>query len=367
MRHPGHSRHTGHPGHPNHLGHHHRPPPRWALTFLFSLFVFFILLVTMLIVGVSIFLLTHAGILTNTSGNMPNFLFQIVLFAVPSIVVGTVVATTVSRFPLKPVNRLINGMNKLAQGDFDTRISMGENPVGKEIEASFNTLASDLQNTEVLRSDFVNNFSHEFKTPIVSIRGFAKLMQKEGLSEQQRNEYLSIIVEESGRLSVMATNILELTKLENQSILTDTYRYNLSEQLRNCILLLERGWSEKRLNISASFDEHFITANEDMLKQVWINLTDNAIKFSLPDGELFFSISESMHSITVSIKNNGDSLDESARNRVFDKFWQGDTSHSTKGTGIGLSIAKRVVVLHGGQISVSSDNGETVFTVELPK
>lgn len=342
-------------------------PPRAALTLIFSAIVFCILAITMFIVGSVVFLLTRAGVLADISAGSPGILLPIGVFALASMLVGTIVAAVVSGFPLKPVNMLIGGMNRLASGDYEARLDMGTHPVGQDIADSFNILAVELQNTEMLRSDFVNNFSHEFKTPIVSIRGFAKLLQKGNYSDVQQREYLDIIVDESNRLAEMATNILNMTKIENQSILTDVTRFNLSEQIRSSILLLEKKWSQKNLTVSADFDEYDVHANEELLKQVWINLMDNAVKFSPEAGEIGVSITQTPDMITVSVKNNGPEISAEDQKRIFHKYWQGDTSHASEGTGIGLSMVKRITELHKGSISVNSSPEETVFSVALPK
>lgn len=339
-------------------------PPRLILTIVFATVVFVILVITMTIVGTVIVILDQAGIIQ--AFTTPDILFPSIAFGIASILIGTLVATILSSIPLKPFNTIITGMNKLANGEYKTRIELGHFPLSSEISSSFNTLACELENTEMLRSDFVNNFSHEFKTPIVSICGFAKLLQKESISKEHQKEYLDIIVEESTRLSEMATNILNLTKVENQSILTDITCFNLSEQLRNCVLLLENKWSKKGLTIDADFDEYRIDACEELLKQVWINLVDNAIKFTPENGEIHITITQLTDIVTVSFKNNGPKMSEEEITRIFDKFWQGDTSHATEGTGIGLSIAKRIVELHMGTISVKSSREETIFSVELP-
>jgi signal transduction histidine kinase len=337
---------------------------RAALTIIFTIVVFIILVITGFIIGGTLFLLAKAGILGEI--DLPRMVAPIAMLAISSIVIGTIVATVLSRIPLRPVNTLINGMNRLAGGDYGVRLELGHHSVTTEVSESFNALAEELQNTEMLRSDFVNNFSHEFKTPIVSIRGFAKLLQKGNLPEEQRREYLGIIVDESTRLADMATHVLELTKFENQSILTDVTRFNLSEQIRNCVLLLEKKWSQKELTIAAEFDEYEIEANEEMLKQVWINLIDNAVKFSQAGGEIGLSVTKTADAVAVSVKNNGAEITEEDKKRIFNKFYQGDTSHASEGTGIGLAIVRRIVELHRGKISVVSSPQETVFTVSLP-
>lgn len=340
------------------------PPSRILLTFIFAAIVFFVLVVTMFIVGTAVYILTETGLLDRIES--PNFLLPTAVFALVSIILGTAVAAIMGRVPLKPVNKLISGMNSLAGGNFDTRIEMKGNPVGREISESFNILAEELKNTEMLRADFINNFSHEFKTPIVSIRGFAKLLKKGNLSEAQQQEYLDIILTESSRLADMATNVLNLTKVENQSILSDITHFNLSEQIRDCILLLEKKWTRKNLTILADFDEHFIDASEELLMQVWINLLDNAIKFSDEGGEVGVTIAQAADTIVVQVQNSGPMIGEDEMKRVFNRFWQGDTSHAAEGTGIGLSIASRIVQLHKGDISASSTTSETVFSVLLP-
>ena len=200
----------------------------------------------------------------------------------------------------------------MAAGNYKTRLSAGTvvryYPGIAEVTDSFNTLAQELENTEMLRSDFINNFSHEFKTPIVSIAGFAKLLKRANLTNEQKQEYISIIEEELLRLAAMATNVLNLTKVENQTILTDVSTYNLSEQLRSCILLLENKWTKKDLDFQLCFGEHNIEANEELLKQVWINLLDNAIKFSPDKHCIEICINEQENAVSVSILNSGSEI-----------------------------------------------------------
>ena len=339
--------------------------PRTMLTIIFSLIVFIIMVITMAIVVALIYLLVHTGVVV-PHFQSPSVLYPILLFALISIVTGTVVAAILSAFPLKPVNILVDGMNRLANGDYDARITLGRSQVGNDLAKSFNNLADELSNTEVLRSDFVNNFSHEFKTPIVSIRGFAKLVQKGNLSKDKQDEYLKIIVDEISRLADLATNALNLTKVENQTILTDITEFNLSEQLRNSILLLEQKWASKDLIMLPDFDEHTIEANEELLKQIWINLIDNSIKFAPEKSTVTVTIQENGDTLRVQITNVGIKIDERDQRRIFNKYWQADTSHASEGSGIGLSIANRVAVLHEGLITVDSTDERTKFIVDLP-
>lgn len=343
---------------------------QFGLTFLLAFIVFCSMTATMLITTFFALLLIRTGVIATPEGVTALAWRMVLIIALISFPVGILVAAIATKVPLKPIRELIDGMDRLSSGDFATRVTPGSvmknYPHYVQLAESFNKMAAELENTEVLRSDFINNFSHEFKTPIVSIAGFARLLKKGNLSPTQQREYLGIIEEESLRLSYMATNVLNLTKIENQSILTDTTQFNLSEQLRSCVLLLEDEWARKELDFQMEFGEISITANEEMLKEVWINLLDNAIKFSPQCGEIRLDIHRTESAIRVSVTNFGSEIPAASHQRIFDKFYQVDKSHAGKGNGIGLAIVKRVAELHGGRVSVSSGNGVTTFTVELP-
>lgn len=343
---------------------------RMSLTLVLAAFVFAILLAAIGLTSFGLWILTKTGVMVDVDGQIK--LGSVILFMfLVSIVIGGVIAFFSSRLPLKPINALINQMNRLASGDFKARLRFGatlsSHPAFKEISTSFNTMAEELENTEMLRSDFINNFSHEFKTPIVSITGLAKLLSKGDLSEEEKRVYLSAIEEESARLSAMATNVLKLTKVENQTILTDISRFNLSEQIRSAVLLLEAKWSNKNIDLALELEEFEIEGNEELLKEVWINLIDNAIKFTPSFGTVSIDIISSNGKLCVKIGNTGSVISEEEQKKIFRKFYQSDKSHSTQGNGIGLAIVNKIVELHKGDISVNSDKDGTVFTVVLPK
>lgn len=344
---------------------------RCELFLFFSAITFAIFVVSLLCVTALAYFIVRTGALHIVEKDLPGSGRLIVFMAITSAVIGLIIVTLSAKSLLKPVNRLINNMNQLASGNYSTRMSFGkpfgDSTVMKSISDSFNTMAEELQNTEVLRSDFINNFSHEFKTPIVSIAGFAKLLKRGNLSEQQQKEYIDIIEEESMRLSYMATNVLNLTKVENQTILTDVSSYNLSEQLRSCILLLENKWTAKNLEMYIDFGEYDISANEELLKHVWINLLDNAVKFSPEYGILDVKADQDKDFITVTISNNGEPIPPEVQKKIFNKFYQADESHSSEGNGIGLAIVKKVIELHHGSVSIDSKDNLTSFIVKLPK
>lgn len=344
---------------------------RLSLTLLFSVTVILIFIIVLLLAGFGLYFLLEIGVLTSLESGEEVLTTELILtFVAACTIVGSTMTFLISRYPLKPVNGLMNIMGRLASGDFTARIRITQPwdrfPGLVELADNFNKMAEELQNTELLRSDFINNFSHEFKTPIVSIAGFAKLLKRERLTPQQMG-YVRIIEEESLRLSDMATNVLDMTRVENQTILTDVSTYNLSEQLRTCILLLSSKWEKKELDFALDFHEHMITGNEELLKHVWLNLIDNAVKFSLQGGVVEVTIAESTQMLTVCVSNRGITIPPEKQQRIFNKFYQADESHATQGNGIGLAIVKKVVALHLGSVSVRSEEGKTDFFVQLPK
>lgn len=343
---------------------------RISLMLLFSGIVLIFLLVTTIIVGLVVFFLVSRGTL-QFGKNELNGVSVIFILVLLSAIIGTALAFGTLRFPLKPVNKILNALKRLSSGDYSVRLHFrgifAKHPTVAELTDSFNKMASELEQTEMLRSDFINNFSHEFKTPIVSITGFAKLLKRGNLSDERRAECLDIIEEESIRLSRMATNVLNMTKVENQTILTDVSSFNLTEQIRTCVLMLEGKWSKKQIDLILPDEEYYISGNEELMMQVWLNLLDNAIKFS-PDGEeVNFSIEEKNKFIEVSVSNKGKRIPEESVEKIFNKFYQADESHATEGNGIGLAVVKKIVDLHGGKVSVTSSEELTKFIVVLPK
>ena len=334
--------------------------------YFFSFAVGIILLATLgILLGVS-FLLLYFKVIDLTTSPYAGLIY-IIIFLVSSIIIGTFVSFLASKFVLNPINRLIEGMNSLSEGKFNTRIDMGRYKEMKQLAESFNNLAKEMENNEMLHYDFVNNFSHEFKTPIASINGLITLLKNKKLPENKKIQYLNIIEEEAERLLAMTSNILNLSKVENKSILKDVEKYNLSEQIRNCILLLEKKWSRKKLTLSLDFDEFYIKANVDMMKQVLFNLLDNAIKFADENTELKVSIEENSKETKILIDNIGIEIKEEDKTKIFNKFYQVDSTHSKEGNGIGLSIVKHIIDLHRGKIDVQCQDGHTIFIVSIPK
>lgn len=343
---------------------------RLALTLLISGIVFLTNAVVMLLTIGAVYGLARLGIIEMSGGQvgLPELLRFLICV---SLIIGFLLASLTGRIALKPIKRMIDQLDRLASGDFKARLHFGkpiaDHPAFRQVETSFNRAAEELEHTEMLRSDFINNFSHEFKTPIVSIAGFAKLLRRGNLTDEQKEEYLEVIEEESLRLSAMANNVLNLTRVENRTILTEVTRFNLSEQIRGAVLLLAEKWMPKDLYMDMQFGEQMICANEELLKQVWINLLDNAIKFSEPKGTVSVAVAESGGLLSVAVSNHGRDIPKDCIAHIFNKFYQADESHSSEGNGIGLAVVKKVCELHGGTVSVESGNGTTTFTVSLPK
>ena len=331
---------------------------------MFMWSVFLILLSTYLLMITTLFILVKLDVLHVEMLSLSTWLLMLI-FLVASFVIGSFLAIIVSKFVLGKVNTVAEGMSALAKGNFDVRIDLGKNEESKQLAKVFNNLAEELKGTSVLRSNFINEFAHEFKTPIVSIKGFAEILKQEDLTEKQRREYLDIIIEEADRLTALSSNSLNLSKIENQRILTDLTEFNASEQIRNSILLLERKWQEKNLELCISLDECNVYANEEMLKQVWINLIDNAIKFSDKDSAINIELKQRQKKTIFSVSNSGKGIKAQDYKKVFEKFYR-DKDANTSGHGIGLAIVKKIVELHNGTVEVISQNGLTKFTVILP-
>ena len=346
------------------------PKTFFGLTFLFASIIFLAMLATVAISAVAAFFIVESDLIPTTEEMVPIISATCAVVVAVSLPVGCLCAVFMSKMPMRPIRDLMDGMDRMAGGDFHSRVEpgplMSNYPHFVALTESFNKMAEQLDSTEMLRSDFINNFSHEFKTPIVSIAGFAKLLRRGNLDRAQQEEYLAIIEEESLRLSYMATNVLHLTRIENQTILTDVTTYNLSEQLRGCMLLLEDEWVRKNVEPVLEFDEYEITANEEMMKQVFINLLDNAVKFSPDGGEVVVEIQRDEKKTRIRVSNSGPEIPEEKREKIFRKFYQADESHASLGNGIGLAIVKQVTALHKGKVYLECADGVNAFTVELP-
>jgi signal transduction histidine kinase len=336
---------------------------------IISIFIFLIIFATAVVAFVMIYIQLRLGFFKMSFFEQPEA--RLIFMFVLSIAIGTGATIVGGKIAYRYIRRLLNAMRELSNGNFGIRIKMASFFRTKEIvdfEDEFNAMAKELGSIEMLRSDFINNFSHEFKTPIVSIRGFAKLLKESNLNEDERNEYLDIIISESERLSALSTNVLNLSRIENQAILTEKRDFHLSEQIRRAVLILETKWSEKDLDIDIDLDEADYFGSEELLNQVWLNLIDNAIKFSPQEGKIEITLRDSIQSVDIKVRDYGCGMNADTTSHIFDKFYQGDSSHASEGNGLGLAVADKIVTLHRGKISVSSEPGEgTLFVISLPR
>lgn len=271
----------------------------------------------------------------------------------------------------RPVGRILDGMNRIMSGDFKTKISYfhGEQS-GNEFDAiikGLNDMAVELSSVETLRTDFVSNVSHELKTPLAVIQNYATILQSPELSEKERREYAKSVAEQTKQLSSLITNILKLNRLENQQIYPDKKTYNLTEQVCECLLGFERAWEEKELEIETDLDEDVMVYEDaELLSLVWNNLFSNAIKFSKKGGSIYVSVKKMEEGIQVAVRDEGCGISPEEGKHIFERFYQGDTSHATQGNGLGLALVKKVIDIVGGSIYVQSTLGEgTTFTVSL--
>ena len=278
-----------------------------------------------------------------------------------------VLMTTFASFRLsKPVQVLTRAHERVQEGDFSVRLPDNQPGEIGELMRSFNDMTETLGSTAYLQKDFISSISHEFKTPIASIRGFAKLLQMPGLTEEQKAEYIHLIAQESDRLSRLSETLLRLSALEQQTALASLSTFSLDEQLRQVILRLEPNWSAKDIGWQLDLQEVSVTSDQELLNQVWINIIQNAIKFSPDESEIEVRVFREGNAI-VEIQDHGCGMTEEAQKRIFDKFYQADKSRKQEGVGLGLSLVKRIVDMMGGTITVTSAVGEgSTFRVELP-
>lgn len=286
-------------------------------------------------------------------------------------IIGLVLVIVVFKHVIGPIRKMSDATKKVAKGDFNVQIEnkkIRKDEIGTLTE-NFNMMVRELESNEYLSKEFMSNVSHEFKTPIASIQGFANLLKDKDLSEKDKEEYIDIIIEESGRLANLSNNIQQLSKLENKKGLIQKQKVAIDEQIRKCIIILNNKLEEKNIEIGMDEDKDvFLNVNEDMMHQVWINLINNAIKYTDDNGRIDIIIDEFKDRVVVEVKDTGRGIKEENVDKIFEKFYQEDSSHNSEGNGLGLAIVKKIVELHKGTIEVKSKIGEgSSFIVTIPK
>lgn len=289
-------------------------------------------------------------------------------FFIISVAIGLLVFYRFNHMFLKPINELSMAIKEVEKGNYDVEVR--SNVRVRELHRlmkGFNRMTKEISSVEMLKKDFISYFSHEFKTPITSIRGFSRQIKERELDLKKQKEYIDIIYRESDRLIKMSGNVLMLTKLENQAILTDVKPFSLDEQLRRTLLVLEKQWTEKELDLVLDLEEVEINSSEEVVKQIWVNVIGNAINHSHQGGQLKIACKKDGEFVKIRIRDYGLGMPDEVRERIFEKFYQGDASHGASGNGLGMSIVKRIIDLCGGRIVIKSQLKKgTVVIVYLP-
>lgn len=297
-----------------------------------------------------------------------SWILMTVLIIVTSLVLATGLALFVEYRILRPVVSFAKATKKVANGDFSVRVD--EDNVIKgvhEMSKNFNIMVTELAGIETLRNDFIANVSHEFKTPLSAIEGYATLLQNPNLSEEEKLKYSSLLITSSKQLSKLVDNILKLSKLETQEVMQAKVNFRLDEQLRKTVLMFEKDWVSKEIDFDLSLPIYEYYGNPDIIRQIWTNIIGNAIKYSNKGSTIKITATENTSFIRISVSDEGIGMCENTKKHIYEKFYQGDTTRKSEGNGLGLAIVSRIVKLLDGAISIESeiDIGTTV-TVSLP-
>ena len=270
-----------------------------------------------------------------------------------------------------PTQQIMAALDKVMQGDFSVRIPPVKEFAGEtgfnEIIKAINKMTAELEGTETLRTDFIANVSHELKTPLAVMGNYATMLQRPGITEEEKNTYAKAISEAARKLAQLITNILKLNKLENQQIFPQPQEFDLGEQLCACLLGFEDAWEAKNLDIETEFEDDVrIKSDPELLSLVWNNLISNAVKFNNEGGTLRVELKAEGDRVAVTVSDTGCGMKPEVGQHIFEKFYQGDTSHATQGNGLGLALVKRVVDILNGEISVQSVYGQgSTFVVKI--
>ena len=340
--------------------------PHSKLWLYFTALVFATILIIFLLVSAVWLLLFEFGVLSVSPIERRAPIF---LFSVGSLLLGVTIAMFVGKLIIVPIQNISNAFDELSKGNFSVKVSENERIAEiREISQRFNAMTFDLSHIETLRSDFVVNVSHEFKTPIAAIEGYTTLLQNPALSAERHEHYVAKILDNSRKLSTLSSNILMLSKLENRQTIPQYSEFRLDEQIRKAILRLENKWTEKQLDFDIDLPLQMYCGCEQLLEQVWSNILDNAIMHSPVGGTIHVSLSRRENALSVRIADHGSGMSEETIKHIFEKFYQGDSSRKSEGNGLGLALVKRILDLCGGAVEVeSSPEKGAAFSVILPE
>lgn len=337
---------------------------RWKIGFYYILILALIAFCVILLGFTILTVFRHFGIV---EGDNKTYVYTLVSLASTSILLTAGAAIIYGKKIIEPITHISELSERVAKGDFNATLDArsGISELQTVID-SFNSMVKELAANESLSNDFVANVSHELKTPIAAIEGYATMLQDDSQTEEEKNEYIEKILFNTRRLAELTGNILLLSKLENQIIVTDKKNFSLDEQIRRAILSLEHKWTDKELDLDIDLDEIDYYGSEALLPTVWSNLIGNAVKFSPRGGLLGVSLKNDGSDVLFSVSDRGPGMSDEVAEHVFDKFYQGDKSHKSEGNGLGLTLVKRIITLCDGEVTVSSTLGKgTSFYVRL--
>ena len=333
----------------------------YIMTAAFALLVLLLLFLLFLLLRMSLFDIVN---ISDSTGLI------IACCVISVLIVSQFVTVLWIRAVSRPAAEISAAAARVAEGDFTVQIdTSGFKNEMHDLGESLNKMIKELDSIEVMRTDFVSNVSHEFRAPLSSIQGCVTLLSSPGLEEGQRQEYFTLLKEATGQLSSLVDNVLTLSRLETQNFTAKSERFSLDEQLRRALLLFERDWSEKKLELELELPECEYTGQEKLLSQVWINLIGNAVKFTGEGGRIGVKLDDAEGAfVTVTVYDTGIGMTEEVRKHVFEKFYQGDSSRRGSGNGLGLALVKSICQITRCEISVDSEPGRgSAFTVRLPR
>ena len=334
-------------------------------------FTFYFILLVVIILTVAVALATYLADITSTLFSQEirdNKLISLLLLVGYSLAIGSILSAFIGHFLIAPIKRLQKAMNRVAEGDLEVSV-MGASRFDEidDLNHAFNVMMQQLRSTETLQSDFIANASHEFKTPLNAIEGYATLLQDETLSNEERAEYLEKIIFSSHKANELIANVLLLSRIDNQAIESKRSTFSADEQIRQAILFLEPKWMQKDISFDVELEDAKLYGNESLTFHLWSNLISNAVKFSPAGSEVKISLKNSDGFIIFEICDKGPGIKEDEVKFLFNKFYQGDSSHKAEGNGLGLALVKKITDLYGGKILVeNSQEGGAVFTVKIP-
>ena len=337
-------------------------PMRRKISAMLTLQTFFVVLIVIVIA--TALALMYRIVITDMH------MIGVLSMLVPIVVLVTLVNFLFTRYIYRYLDKISDAMQKVADGDYTVRLDAEKDQPFRELYRNFNTMAEELGGVEMLKNDFINGYAHELRTPITSINGFAEMLLNDDgtLSREEKRSYLEIIASESRRLADLAGNSLLMSRLDTQKIIPDKKPFSLDEQLRRCSILLSGQWTEKELDMTMDLDEAVYVGDYDLMQHLWINLLTNAVKYTPKGGSITVTLKNEEKFIAVSVADTGKGIPPEDRERIFDKYYQTDKSHSKRGLGLGLAICKRIVQLCNGTLEVESEVGVgSTFTVRLPK